>query len=62
MSSQTPEESPVTWDIEGWVEAALRNWAREDELVQVVGRTNGGLRWIAIHVDGREVATVLVRT
>lgn len=56
------EESPVTWDVEGWVKAALRNWARCNEEIQVVGHSaEGGERWIELWVDGREIATVLVR-
>lgn len=56
MSVQA-QESPVSWDVEGWVKAALRSWAREDERVQIVAHAAG----ISIFVDGREIATVTVR-
>ena len=62
MSVQAQEESPVTWDIEGWVKAALRNWANKHDGVQIVGHTSEGASWISIHVDGRKIASVFVRT
>jgi hypothetical protein len=61
MSVQAHEESPVAWDVEGWVKAALRNWADGYDEIEVHGhRSEGGERWIELTVYGRPVATVLV--
>ena len=55
------EESPVTWDVDGWVKAALRNWANRHEEIQIVGHSaEGGERWIEILVHHRRIATILV--
>ena len=61
MSAQAQEESPVTWDIEGWVKAALRNWARGYDEIRIDGHTAGDERWISINVHGEQVAVVTVR-
>ena len=58
MSVQAQEESPVTWDIEGWVKSALRNWASGDEDVAITSWQNE----ITIWFRGRKIASVLVRT
>ena len=36
MTVQAYEDHPVSWDVEGWVRAALRAWARDYEEIQVV--------------------------
>jgi hypothetical protein len=61
MSTQV-QESPVTWDVEGWVKAALRAWARDYEEIQIVGHTvPNGQPWIEIVVDHVPIARVEVR-
>jgi hypothetical protein len=52
------QESPVTWDVEGWVRAALRAWARDYEEIEV-SRTLGGD--LVIVVDSVPIARVEVR-
>jgi len=55
------QESPVTWDVEGWVRAAMCAWARDYEEIQIVGHTQSGERWQEIVVDGVPIARVEVR-
>lgn len=57
MSATAQIESHVNWDVEGWVKAALRNWADGYEEIEV--HAAGGE--IEICVYGRPIATVLVR-
>lgn len=61
MSVQAQEESPVTWDIEGWVKAALRNWASGYDEIKITSMVFGGESRISIHVHDRKVATVAVK-
>lgn len=56
MSAQALEESHVSWDVEGWVKAALRNWAHGYEEIQIL--SNG--ERISISVYGEQIAVVRV--
>jgi len=49
-------------DYEGWVTAALRNWANQldEDFVQVVRHTAAGESRITLHVNGERVATITV--
>ena len=57
----TAENHVVSYDIEGWVKAALRAWAREYEEIQIVGHTTEGQSWIEILIDHASIARVEVR-
>jgi hypothetical protein len=52
------QESPVTWDVEGWVRAALRAWARDYEEIEVSRTLRGDLVILVEHVP---IARVEVR-
>lgn len=54
-------ESHVSWDVEGWVKAAMRAWANGYEEIQIVGHSAGGERWIEIVVEHVPIARVEVR-
>ena len=59
MSVSALEESHVSWDVEGWVKAAMRAWANGYEEIQVHTCPDG--RGIEILVHGEPVAVVRVR-
>lgn len=61
MSVLAHEESHVQWDVEGWVKAALCNWARDYEEIQIGRFTTEGRSRIVINVEGVPIATVTVR-
>ena len=52
------EERHRCWNVEGWVHAALRNWANRRDGIQIVHHTSE--RWIEILVDNKRVASVFV--
>jgi len=54
-------ESHVSWDVEGWVKAAMCAWAREYEEIQIARYTQDGQSWMEILIDHVPIARVEVR-